>query len=130
MVGAHNFSASYSGDDHYRPDNSGKQTLNVARDQTQALLTTTALGPVSAGQQFTLSVALFSLVVGSPIPTGTVTLKDGKKTLGTVALDPTGVATFTTSLSGISTHHLTARYSGDDLMSSTTSPTLLQVVTA
>jgi hypothetical protein len=127
-VGSHGYTAVYSGDSNYKPDNSPNRSVNVMRDNTQAVLLSSAGGPVAPGVPFALTATVTSLLVGSAIPTGTITFKDGNKTLGTIALDPTGAAKLPISLSGIATHKLTARYSGDSLMAPIVSPTLLQVV--
>ena len=103
-IGSHAYTAAYSGDSSFKPDKSPGEMVSVKKDGTQATLTTTATGPVTPGEQFTLSVAVISLVVGSTVPTGTATFKDGMKVLGTVTLDDTGSAMLLTSLSGVKTH--------------------------
>ncbi len=126
----HVYTAVYSGDSHFKPGKSAGQRTIVKKDGAQAPLTTSAAGLVTPGEQFTLTVVVASLVIGSAAPTGTVTFKDGMKVLGTVALDDTGSAMLLASLSGVKTHSLTVHYSGDVLTSPTTSAALLQVVSA
>ena len=65
---------------------------------------------------------------GSGTPTGTVTFKDGSTTLGTGTLSSTGVATFSTSTLSVGSHAITAVYGGDSNFTTSTSPTLTQVV--
>ncbi len=57
----------------------------------------------------------FTATVTAPggTPTGTVTFTDGGTTLGTVALDASGMATLTTSALAVAPHSITATYSGD-----------------
>ncbi len=89
-IGAHVYTAVYSGDSHFKAGKSLGQRTIVKKDGTQATLTTSAAGPVTPGEQFTLTVVVASLIIGSTVPTGTVTFKDGMKVLNTVALDDTG----------------------------------------
>ena len=50
---------------------------------------------------------------GSGTATGSVTFMDGSKTLGTVALDSSGVATLAVSFTNLGSHSITASYTGD-----------------
>ncbi|MCU0482878.1 MAG: Ig-like domain repeat protein [Chloroflexi bacterium] len=65
---------------------------------------------------------------GGATPTGTVTFRDGASTLGTGALNGSGVATLTTSALSVATHSITAAYGGSASYSASTSSTLSQVV--
>jgi large repetitive protein len=77
------------------------------------------------------SVTFAALVVGtSGIPTGSVTFLDGGVRLGTVNLNGTGAASFSTPSLSVGTHHITVSYSGDANSIASTSPTLNQIVVA
>jgi hypothetical protein len=78
--------------------------------------TTTALAlsaaTVTAGQSVTFTATVTG-ATGGPIPTGTVTFKNGTTTLGTQTLNATAMATFTTSSLAVGTYSITAAYGGD-----------------
>ncbi len=129
-VGSKSFTAVYSGDPNFKTDNSPAVSVSVKKDTTFAILSSSAVGPVATGQQFTLTCVVSSVMLGGTIPTGTVTFKDGSKKLGTAMLDVTGSATLVIVLSTLGTHSLTASFSGDPLTNTATSAPLLQVVAA
>ena len=68
--------------------------------------------------------------VGSRIPTGTVTFKDGTIDLGTATLNAFGQAALTTSVLTAGNHSITAIYNGDGTSSSSTSLPVVQMVDA
>ncbi len=93
----------------------------------------------------TLTVSTNSLVYGQPVtftatlkpiapavgqPTGSVSFKDGGTTLGSVTINASGVATFSTNKlsAATSTHTLTAVYNGDTNFLTSTSSNLLESV--
>jgi len=57
-----------------------------------------------------------------------VTFMDGVVSLGTSALNASGVATFSTSTLAVGTHSITAQYSGDSTHTGSTSAPLSQTV--
>lgn len=61
------------------------------------------------------SVTLTSQVTGSlsPLPTGTITFADGAATLGTITLNGSASASYSTAALAGGNHNLTATYSGD-----------------
>ncbi len=61
-------------------------------------------------------------------PTGTVSFFDGTKSLGSSTLNGSATATLTTSKLALGTHNITATYNGDVNFTTSTSPTLSQVV--
>jgi len=69
----------------------------------------------------------FTATVSGGAPSGTVTFKDGARTLGSPALSG-GKATFSTRTLGIGTHVITANYGGDANNTSGKSAPLNQVV--
>jgi hypothetical protein len=69
-----------------------------------------------------------ALVVGSPIPTGTVTFLDGTKMIGTTTLGSSGVARLSTFFTTLGIHTITANYSGDTWNAPSISPLLEQEI--
>src|SRR5205814_1978449 len=78
-------------------------TLNQAISNTFNVTGTTAtavqssVNPSVFGQSVTFTATSIVTLPGTGTPTGTVTFKDGATTLGTGALNGSGVATFSTS---------------------------------
>ena len=70
---------------------------------------------------FTVTVAVIAPWTG--IPHGLVTFYDGESVLGTVEIDGTGVAEFTTTTLDLGPHSITASYGGsDDFLASDSQP--------
>lgn len=110
----------------------GSQTLSVtftptdSTDYTSATGTTTltvnkvavvisissTVNPSSYGSTITFTFT-FSGVAGGAVPTGLAQISDGASSLGTLTLNSSGVATFTTSTLVAGTHSITATYQGD-----------------
>jgi hypothetical protein len=95
--------------------------------------TTTTLGAApssaTAGTAINLT-ATVAEVGGSSVPTGTVTFKDGSTSLGSMTLNGTGIAVFTTSTLSVGAHSITAAYGGDAANGSSTSTAASVTVTA
>jgi len=72
-----------------------------------------SLNPSTYGQTVTFTAQVTSLTSGTP--TGTVTFMDGTSTLGTVALNGSGVAQLSTAALAGGTHNVAALYSGSSL---------------
>jgi len=64
------------------------------------------------------------------VPTGTVTFKDGAATIGSGAVNGSGMATFATSTLLVGAHPITAVYNGDGNFTGSTSGVLTQNVQA
>jgi hypothetical protein len=92
--------------------------------------TTTSLfssrNPSSFGQAVTLSATVSAKSKGTP--TGTVSFHDGLKKLGNANLNPSGLATMTTSTLTTGTRHIVAIYNGDANFAPSNSHVLYQVV--
>jgi hypothetical protein len=117
-VGTHTITATYSGDATYA-GSSGTvvQQVNLASSSTAL---TQSGAPTGLGQPVT-----FTATVGGAgqTPTGTVTFQDGTTVLAdSVALDGSGVATFSTTALAVGTHAITAAYSGDSSYAGSNSP--------
>jgi hypothetical protein len=123
--GTHIITASYAGDSNTAPGTSTSVT-QIVKDGTSVALTS-SLNPSSPQ----VSVTFSAFVVGtSGIPTGSVRFLDGGVLLGTVNLDATGAASFSTSSLSVATHRITASYSGDANSIASTSNTVNQIVVA
>jgi large repetitive protein len=114
-VATHTITASYSGDGNFLTasgsDSSAPQVVNKA---SSSVAVTSTANPSVYGQAVTFSATVSAVAPGTGTPTGTVTFKEGSTTLAaTVGLNGSAVATFTTSSLSVSTHTITASYSGD-----------------
>jgi hypothetical protein len=85
---------------------------------------TSSTNPATLGQTVTLTAT----VSATGTPTGTVAFNDGPTTLGTVGMNTSGQATYSTSSLTQGTHQITAFYSGDSQFNGSTSAALQQVI--
>jgi len=124
-LGTHRVKAIFAGTPDYAGSTSGVVKLTVNLKPTTTVLTSSQ-NPSVAGQTITFQIAVSSINGGTP--TGTVSIKDGQKTLGTVTLDATGTATFATSTLKKGSHSITAVYGGDSTFAGSTSNVVNQTV--
>ncbi len=125
-LGAHSFTAAYSGDDNNAASSSPSFAETIKQQPALALA-------VSSAQAVVTSTVTLNLTAtdSSGTPTGAVVFYDGPTALGSVTLDAAGTATFRTSGLPIGTHMLSAQYAGDTANVSGTSNTITaQVVQA
>jgi hypothetical protein len=124
-TGSHTIKAVYAATASYAGSSSAvlKQVVNTAPKAP----TTTSLIASPNPSAFGQSVTFTATVTGSGTPTGTVTFKDGTKSLGTATLSA-GQATLSTSGLKKGSHSITATYSGDSNFASSVSPVYMQVV--
>jgi hypothetical protein len=108
--------------------NSGSGTvsalLNMGGSKVKA---TSSPNPSHLGQSVTFVVSVAASLLGQPVPTGTVTLKDGSTTLATLTLTQ-GRAHFSTSTLSVGSHTITTSYSGDSNFNPNTAPPITQKV--
>jgi RHS repeat-associated protein len=125
-VGSHNLTAVYAGDTNYLTSTSAglSQVVNSALVASTTTLSTSAT-PAALGSAVSFSAS----VTGGSSPTGSVTFMDGSNTLGTGSLS-NGVATLAVSSLTAGGHSITAVYAGDSLNGPSTSPALMQTITA
>ncbi len=69
-------------------------------------------------------------VGGASVPTGTVSFKEGTTTLGSMTLNGTAIAVYTTSTLSVGTHSITAAYGGDGANAASSSTAASVTVTA
>jgi hypothetical protein len=103
--------------------------LDLEAFPTTAKVTTSA-NPVQAGDPLVLRAEVVGRPDDNEVPTGVVTFYDGPRAIGAPVPLTGGRAELKTSYTGVdvSTHSLTARYSGSPRMQATTSPPLYQGV--
>ena len=92
-----------------------------------AVVLESSANPSGPGQTVTFT-ATVSGAAPTPVPTGSVTFKDGATLLGTSSL-ASGVATLGTSTLTLGDHTITATYSGDEAYAPSVSGAVTQVVT-
>jgi hypothetical protein len=90
-------------------DNTFNVVLNGAGTFIQL---TSSPDPSTVGQAVTFTATVHGSSVTLPLPSGTVTFKDGTTILGSAFLN-NGTAAFSTSALAKGTHNIVARYSGD-----------------
>jgi hypothetical protein len=122
-IGNHNITVVYSGDDNNDGSTSGAVTQTV-----NATSTATSLSSSFSTSVFGQSVT-FTANVTPNTATGTVTFKDGSKSLGTATVS-NGSASFSLNTLAVGSHSLTAVYSGDANDSSSTSSSISETVMA
>ena len=95
--------------------------------------TTTALSAApnsaTAGAAVNLT-ATVAEVGSSSVPSGTVTFKDGSTSLGSMTLNGTGIAVYSTSSLSVGAHSITATYGGDSANGGSASSAVSVTVTA
>jgi autotransporter-associated beta strand protein len=125
-VGSQPITAVYNGDLSFLGDTSPVFNQTVTQASTSALVTS-SVNPSVFGQSTTLTGVISAVAPGVGIPTGTASFFDGATFLGTVTLSE-GTATFSTSSLAVGTHPITIVYNGDADFTTSTSPSVNQVV--
>jgi ELWxxDGT repeat protein len=113
-VGSHTITALYSGNADFTASqvNDAATPLVVKKDPSHTVLTSFP-NPAVFGQVVSFTVIVRAVPLGSGTPTGTVTFLDGTKTLGSLTLDSTARATFSTASLSRGNHAINVNYSGD-----------------
>ncbi|HMC72352.1 MAG TPA: Ig-like domain-containing protein, partial [Mycobacteriales bacterium] len=120
-IGKHTLGAAYAGDGNYNPS-SGTTIQTVDKAATQTVVTSSA-NPAAYGSPVTFTATVSA---GAVPPNGIVTFKNGRTTLGSVSLDPSGQATLTTSALTQASNSITASYAGSTNFLASTSPPFTQ----
>jgi hypothetical protein len=126
-VASHSITATYNGSASFNPSTSSALTQTVNKDGTTSSVTS-SLNPSRHGQSVTFTATVAASSPGTATPTGSVTFKDGTKTLGTKTLNSSGQATFSTSNLSRGSHSITVVYGGSSSFLGSTSPVLTQTV--
>ena len=106
-------SANYLGSSSFWPSNGSlSPNLSVLKALSTITLTSSAATPVQQGALVNLVATVSAIAPGSGTPTGTLTFFDnGSPILSPITL-VNGTATFSTANFGVTTHNITASYSG------------------
>jgi uncharacterized repeat protein (TIGR03803 family) len=118
----YDLTASYSGDANYAAANSAAYGITIERDATVVALLASP-NPVVVGSPCTLK-ATVTRSGAAGIPTGSVKFSVGSRVLATVAVGPSGLASFTASTTGVPVgyYSVVATYSGDGSDEAAVSP--------
>lgn len=126
-VASHSITAAYNGSATFNPSTSSALTQTVNKDGTASAVTS-SLNPSVRNQTVTFTATVTASAPGTGVPTGSVTFKDGTKTLSTKTLNGSGQATFATSALARGSHSITVVYAGSTNFLGSTSPVLTQQV--
>jgi hypothetical protein len=119
-VGSHSITANYQGSGTYSSSSSSAVVYNILATSTTSIVASPASSAVlGASVTFTATVS-----GASGTPTGSVVFKDGVTVLGTVGLNGSGQAAFTTSSLALGSHSITASYQGSVVYSTSASSAL------
>jgi large repetitive protein len=123
-VASHTITATYSGDPSYITSTSPsiQQTVSLG---TTTLTLAGPTAPVDAGVQLTLTSTLST---NGAAPTGSLTLKDGSASIGSLTVSAAGSFNFTNSTLAVGTHTLTVAYAGDSNNAPSVSPSITVVI--
>ncbi len=124
QAGMQNVVAAYAGNTNYAASSSSALVETVSTTPTTTKLTSSAATSLS-GKSITFTANVSS---STGVPTGSVTFSDSGNTLGSAAVNGSGVATLTTSSLSASTHSITATYGGDTNYVTSTSAPVSEVV--
>lgn len=117
-AGSHSISAQYSGDDTFNSGSSNALVQNILKAQSTIVLAAPD-DTFKAG-----APATFTATVAPNTATGTVVFFDGATPVSAAVPVNNGTARFTTSTLVSGTHSISAKYSGDANLNSSTSNTL------
>jgi hypothetical protein len=125
-VGARSITAVYSGSASFGASTSPVLTQTVNSDASTTTVTS-SLNPSAHNQAVTFTAAVAANAPGTATPAGTITFKDGNRSLGSSSLSA-GRASLTISNLNKGTHQITAVYGGSSGFPTSTSPVLVQTV--
>jgi O-glycosyl hydrolase len=123
-VGSHSITASYAGVTGFTASTSPAVPLVISAITTTTTLTVSP-NPASAGANVVLTA---TTTAASGTAAGTVTFYDGATSLGTGALNGSGVATLTVSTLAGGSHSLTASYAASGNFGASTSAAVALVI--
>jgi hypothetical protein len=126
-VGNDSITAVYYGDTNFTSSTSASLSQNVDKASTTTTLAS-SLNPVPTNTLVTFTATVLPKAPGGGMPTGSVTFYDGTTVLGTIDLNVSGQASWTTSWSTPGKHVIKAVYSGDGDFLSSTSALLTETV--
>ncbi len=124
-TGSHSITATYEGSATFSPSTSAPLSQSVKIATTTTSLTSSP-NPAATSKSVTFTATVTSQYGGAA--TGSVTFLSGSQTLGTATLSGNR-AILTTSFATAGTYSISAKYSGDNNNTGSTSSTLSQVIT-
>jgi hypothetical protein len=116
-IGTHSLSAAYSGDANHAAVGSNTITQTIVQG-TSTTLSVSNTTPI-AGSSITWTATVTG--ANGKAVTGTLSILDGKTSIGTLTPNASGVATMTSAALAPGQHSLTAAYGGDALDAASTS---------
>jgi len=127
--GTHTITSVYSGNSSYATSTSTavSQVVNASGKASTTVAIASIQNPSVYGYTVGFNITITSPTAG-PI-TGTITLYDGTKSLGSGAVLPGNVSNIFTSTFNVGANSMTVQYSGDSNYAPSTSPALIQNVT-
>lgn len=118
-LGSHAITATYQGNANYTSAASNlTQTVTAANVATTTRL---EVPPSAISRQTVNLTAYVKPTVGTAIPTGSVTFRDGSTVIGTTLLDPTGKALLLTNSLSVGNHSITASFGGSGIFTGSAS---------
>jgi hypothetical protein len=123
----HHLYAAYRGNDGFSTSFSNTVNQQVYQAATKTTLIA-APNPSIYGQTLIFSATVSAVSPGGGTPEGTVTFKEGSKTLGTAKLSGGSATLRYTGAWAVGTHNITAVYAGNTYYESSSSNTVTQVV--
>jgi hypothetical protein len=125
-AGTNTITATYNGDRNFLTS-VGAVVQIVGAKAASTITLRSSQNPAAFGTAVTFTATVTG---AGNTPTGTVSFLDAKITLATVALNSSGIATFTTSSLSIGTHNMHAQYNGSSQYNMSGSNVVSQTVTA
>ena len=127
--GANPIIATYNGDTNNGTSASAVFIETISQIGTVETLSS-SLNPANAGQTvvFTATTTIAAGATADGAISGTVTFTDGTTTLGTIAVNASGVATLSTSTLSVGVHNIIATYNGNTNYASASSAALSETI--
>lgn len=126
-VGAHSFTATYTGGPNASGSSAPQVAVTVAQGPTLSTLSLSALA-VTFGQGLTLNAAVAPVSPAAGTPGGAITFYDGGMVIGSQGLDATGAASLALAAPATGSHSFTASYAGDANFLPSSAPAATAVV--
>ena len=124
-VGTHQVSFTYSGNGNFNAATSGNRAYTVTKASSRAVVRTSG-SPAARGTTVTFTATVTAVAPGSGVPSGTVRFMVDGVLRATVAINASGVATWSTTTLTVGRHTVSVAYAGDTRFVGTTSQTITQ----
>ena len=127
-IGSHTVTANYGGDKNFTATTAPSFTQAVNKDNTTTRVATTT-NPSVFGQSVSFTATVSAVAPGTAVPSGSVAFYDGATKLGSATL-AAGVVTLGTTKLPTGQDPITAVYSGNATLATSTSAVLTRTVVA